>query len=158
VNLQINPAPIRQSVLVKAAPDRAFAVFTAGMGRWWRPEHHLGKTPLKDVVLEPKPSGRWYEVNEDGSTCEWGKVLHWEPPRRVVLAWQLDGDWQYDPAFVTELEIRFTAEGTGTRVELEHRNLDRFGTKAAAVRTSLDSPEGWQGALVDYAHEVEKPN
>ena len=113
------------------------------MGRWWNKEHHLGKSPLKDVVLEPRDGGRWFEMNEDGSTCEWGKVLAWEPPRRVLLAWQIDGDWKYDPSFVTELEVRFTPEADGTRVDLEHRNLDRYGDKAEAVRGMLDSDDGW---------------
>lgn len=126
------------------------------MGRWWRPEHHLGKSPLKDVVLEPRVGGRWFEVNEDGSSCDWGKVLAWEPPTRLLLAWQLNGDWQYDADFVTELEIRFTPDGNGTRVELEHRHLDRYGDKTAAVRGSLDSEEGWAGALTAYTREVEK--
>jgi uncharacterized protein YndB with AHSA1/START domain len=156
MNVRIAPAPIRKSITVKATPQRAFEVFATGMGRWWRPDHHLGKSPLKDVVLEPQVGGRWYEVNEDGSSCNWGKVLVWEPPTRLLLAWQLNGDWQYDADFVTELEFRFIPDGNGTRVELEHRNLDRYGDKTDAVRGSLDSAEGWTGALTAYIREVEK--
>lgn len=156
MNIQIVPAPVRKSILVKARPDHAFAVFTAGMGRWWAKEHHLGKSPLKDVVLEPREGGRWFEVNEDGSTCEWGRVLGWNPPRQVLLAWQLNADWQYDPSFVTELEISFTPEGDGTRVDLEHRNLERFGDKAEAVRSALDSDEGWNLGITAYAAEAAK--
>jgi uncharacterized protein YndB with AHSA1/START domain len=154
VNIQIVPAPVRKSIVVKAAPERAFAVFTAGMGRWWKKEHHLGKSPLTDVVLEPREGGRWYEVNEDESTCEWGKVLAWEPPRRVLLAWQIDADWQYDPSFVTELEIRFTPDGNRTRVDLEHRNLDRYGDKAESIRAMLDSSDGWDLGMAAYAAAV----
>ena len=156
MNIQIVPAPVRKSITVKATPERAFEIFTAGMGRWWAREHHLGTSALKDVVLEPREGGRWFEVNEDGSTCEWGKVLAWDPPRQVLLAWQINADWKYDASFVTELEIRFTPEGEGTRVDLEHRNLDRFGEKAEAVRAMLDSNDGWNLGMTAYAGEVAK--
>lgn len=155
MNLQITPAPVRKSVRVNASPERAFKVFTGDMTRWWRPEHHIGSSPLKAVVLEPRVGGRWHEVTEDGATCEWGKVLVWEPPHRVILAWQLNGEWKYDPSFITELEVRFIPDGSGTQVELEHRNIEKFGERAEAVRASLDSPDGWNGALVGYAKVVE---
>ena len=152
MNIQIKPAPVRKTVRVNASQRHAFEFFTAKMIRWWRPEHHVGKSPLKDVVLEPRVGGRWYEVCEDASICEWGKVLEWEPHGRVLLAWQLNQDWKYDPDFITELEVRFVAEEDKlTRVELEHRNLERFGAKVDAVRASLDSKEGWGDALVAYA-------
>jgi hypothetical protein len=84
-------------------------------------------------------------------------VLLWEPPARLLLAWQLNGAWEYDPDFVTELEIRFIAEGPNeTRVELEHRDLERDGDKTAEIRASLDSPEGWNGALAAYIAEATK--
>lgn len=155
MTLEIKPAPVRKTITVKAPAQRAFEVFTARMGRWWRPDHHIGETALKDVVLEPKVGGRWYEVGVDGRTCEWGKVLAWEPPQRIVLAWQLDQDWKYDPGLITELEVRFVAEGALTRVELEHRNIERFGAKAAAVRAALDSPDGWNGALAAFVTVAE---
>ena len=154
MNLQITPAPVRKTITVKASPAHAFEVFTTGMIRWWRPDHHIGKSPMQDVVLEPRVGGRWYEVGEDGAVCEWGKVLAWEPPRRFVLAWQLNHDWQYDPDFVTELEVRFVADGDATRVDLEHRNLERYGDHVVAVRRSLDSPGGWTGALEAFAAVV----
>ena len=147
MNVQIAPAPVRKSILVNAAPERAFEVFTAGMTRWWDPAHHLGKTALKAVVLESRVGGRWYEIGEDGSECEWGKVLAFEPPSRLLLAWQIDSHWQYDPEFLTELEVRFIPEDGGTRVELEHRNLDRFGAAAPEVRAAFDAPDGWMGGL-----------
>jgi uncharacterized protein YndB with AHSA1/START domain len=152
--MQIVPTPVRKSILVKAPPERAFAVFTAGMGRWWKKEHHLGTSPLKDVVLEPQEGGLWYEINEDQSTCEWGRVLAWDPPRRLLLAWQIDAAWRYDPAFVTELEIRFTPVVEGTRVDLEHRNLDRYGDKAESIRAMLDSDDGWNLGIAAYAEAV----
>ena len=104
---------MRKAISVKAAPERAFRVFTAEMTRWWHPDHHIGKSPLKAAVVEPRAGGRWYEVGEDGSECEWGKVLVWDPPARVVFAWQLTGEWKYDSAFVTEVEVRFIPEGLG---------------------------------------------
>lgn len=156
MNLQIRPAPVRKTVTVKASPARAFEVFTSRMISWWRPYHHIGPSPLKDVVLEPRVGGRWYEVDQDDSVCEWGKVLVYEPPSRLVLAWQLNEHWKYDPDFVTELEVRFVPEGAFTRVELEHRDLERFGQKADAVRAAPDSPGGWTGALTAYAARLDQ--
>jgi uncharacterized protein YndB with AHSA1/START domain len=155
MNIQINLAPVQRSVRVAAQAERAFSVFTDGMTRWWNREHRLGKSPLKEVVLEPRVGGRWYEIGEDGSRCDWGCVLIWEPPNRIVLAWQINGDWNYDPDFVTELEVRFVPDGETTRVELEHRNIERFGDKAAETRAQLDSPQGWSGELVAFARVVE---
>lgn len=142
---------------MKAGQARAFDFFTAHMTRWWRADHHIGHAALQSIVLEPRVGGRWYEVGVDGSTCEWGKVLAWEPPARFVLAWQLDQDWRYDADLITELEVRFVPEGTGTRVELEHRNIDRFGDKAGKVREALDSAEGWLGALLAFSQRLDAP-
>jgi hypothetical protein len=151
MTLQVKPAPVRKSIFVNATPERAFHVFTAGMATWWRPEHHIAPTPFVAIVVEPRAGGRWYERDKDGAECEWGKILVWEPPARVVLAWQLNAEWKYDPDFITELEIGFRAEDTGTRVELEHRDLEKYGVNADAVRASLDAMEGWNGALAVYA-------
>jgi hypothetical protein len=152
---EISPAPIRKSVVVHAPAARAFAFFTSGMDRWWRPEHHIATNPFAEIVMEPRAGGRWFERDRDGAECEWGKVLVWNPPEQVVLAWQLNADWRYDPDFITELEVRFIPQGyTKTRVELEHRGLEKFGAKADAVRASLDSPEGWNGAVAEYASRL----
>ena len=141
MSLQIKPAPIRKTVSVKAAPERAFRVFTADMTRWWHPDHHLGKSPLKSAVVEPRAGGRWYEIDEDGTECNWGKVLVWEPPARVVFAWQLTAEWKYDPEFITEIEVRFIPDGTETRGELEHRHIERYAERAEAVMPRLDATE-----------------
>ena len=102
--------------------------------------------------MEPREGGGWFERDADGHECPWGRVIVWEPPARVVLAWQLDSSWTYDPELVTELEIRFTAEGpTTTRVELEHRDLTGSATRQAEIRASLDSADGWGGLLALYA-------
>ncbi|HUE39063.1 MAG TPA: SRPBCC family protein [Candidatus Binatia bacterium] len=140
---------IRKQLTVEAPLDRAFRVFTANMGAWWPKEHHIGKAALKDCVIEPKVNGRWYERGEDGSECEWGKVLEWDPPRRLVLAWQLNEGFQYDPALVTEVEVTFTLLGPKqTRVDFEHRNLERFGEAAERLRGLMG--EGWGQILESY--------
>jgi uncharacterized protein YndB with AHSA1/START domain len=141
-------APVRKQIVVDAPQARAFRVFTERMELWWPRGHHIGKSPLHKIVLETHVDGRWYEIGEDGAPCDWGRVLAWEPPRRVLLAWQIDGNWQFDPKLVTEVEVRFIAEGANrTRVELEHRDLERFGAAAAAVRESIDSQGGWTEIL-----------
>jgi len=128
-------------------------VFTAGLTRWWPRTHHIGAAAMKEAIIEPRVGGRWYERGEDGSESEWGKVLHWDPPARVILAWQLDGGWKYNPACVTEVEINFTAvDAMQTRVEFEHRHLERLGENAAAVRELLNS--GWGGILELYGKLV----
>ena len=150
--LEILPAPVRKTLLVKAGQVRAFEVFTTGMGRWWPASHSIGKSPQKDAVMEPRTGGRWFERGEDGTECDWGRVLVWEPPSRVVLAWQISAEWKFDPGLQTEVEVRFIAEGPKlTRVEFEHRNLERYGDKAEAVRKSISSDGGWPGLLAAYA-------
>ena len=102
--------------------------------------------------MEPRAGGRWFERGEDGTECDWGRVLVWEPPSRVVLAWQISAEWKFDPGLQTEVEVRFIAEGPKlTRVEFEHRNLERYGDKAEAVRKSISSDGGWPGLLAAYA-------
>src|SRR5262249_44678896 len=147
--------PIRKQLVVEAPQERAFRVFTENMDAWWPRSHHIGKTALKTAVLEPRVGGRWYEVCEDGSECTWGKGLVWEPPRRLVLAWQLTAEYQYDPSFITEVEVTFTPEGLKrTRVDFEHRDLERFGAAAARARESMDG--GWLGILQLFAAEATK--
>ena len=146
--------PVLKSIRVQAKPARAFEVFTAKMARWWLPTHTINptKSPIAAIVIEPRPGGRWYERGADGSECEWGRVLVWQPPTRVVLAWQINAQWEYDASLVTEVEVRFTAlPAGGTEVTLEHRLLERHGDAAAAVRDAINSPSGWSGLLERYA-------
>ncbi|MBV9702375.1 MAG: SRPBCC family protein [Methylobacteriaceae bacterium] len=155
MNIAITAAPVRKTIRVNAGQKRAFEVFTAGMGRWWPKSHTINTSPPKEVIVEPRAGGRWYERGEDGGECAWGHVLAWDPPSRVVLAWQISGKWKFDPELLTEVEVRFTAEGeNATVVELEHRHLDRFGADAEAVRKSIDSPGGWGGILEHFAAAV----
>lgn len=142
--------PVRKSVRVKAAPTRAFEIFTAGMKRWWLPQYSINASPIADVVVEPRAGGRWFERGEDGSECQWGTVLAWEPPSRLVLNWQISAQWQYDPALTTEVEVHFIPEGEGTRVELEHR-LDGYGPAAEQMRAIFDGPAAWTGLLESFA-------
>ena len=154
--LEIRPAPVNRSVVVKADVERSFAAFTGRMGRWWPRTHSIGSTPLADVIVEPRVGGRWYERGAEGAECEWGKVLAWDPPGRLILAWQLDANWTYDPALVLEVEITFTAlQGGMTRVDLEHRNLERYGEKAATVRDMVGSERGWLGILKSFVADTE---
>jgi len=144
----IIPAPIRKSIRVDVAPARAFEIFTTGMARWWLKTHTINptKSPIKEIALEPRAGGRWFERGEDGSECNWGKVLAWEPPTRLLLAWQINGRWQFDPALITEVDIRFTPDGNGARVELEHRKLEVLGDQAEAMAQAFTG--GW-GVLLD---------
>jgi len=143
---------VKKSVTVEASRDVAFRVFTQRMSSWWPDAHHIGKAPLVAVVVEPRVGGRWFERCADGSECTWGRVLQWDAPNRVVLAWQLDATFAYDASFETEVEVRFVAEGeTRTRVELEHRNLDRYGDKQVEMIAAFESKDGWEHGLSAFA-------
>ena len=151
-------AVVRHSITLDVPQEHAFATFTSGHDRWWPREFHIGGAEMEEAVMEPRQGGRWYERDVDGSECEWGRVLAYEPPSRLVLAWQIDGQWRYDPDFVTEVEVRFVAEGPDrTRVELEHRDLDRFGDAQEEIRSAFESPGGWRGLLEAFAAAVATP-
>jgi len=156
MNAQIRPAPVRKSIFVDASPDHAFEVFTAGIGRWWPKSHKIGPADLDRPVIEPRSGGRWYELDTDGTQCEIGKVVTWEPPARLILTWQLNAEFKFDAHLVTEVEVQFTPEGSGTRVNLEHRHLERLGETAEALREAVDSPGGWSGLLQLYAEAAAK--
>lgn len=152
----IKIAPVRKQVTVMASQQRAFDWFTREMSRWWPATHSILKSPLKQYVVEPHAGGRWYAVGEDGSTGETGHVIAWDPPQRLVLAWQLNGHWQFDPQLITEVEVRFVAEGpAATRVELEHRNLQRMGETAEQIRGMVDAPGGWTAILESFRKSTE---
>lgn len=154
MNLHIQPAPVRKTVHVNAPPERAFEVFTVGIGGWWPKSHKIGAADMEKPVIEPREGGRWYERDVDGSECEIGKVLVWDPPSRLVLAWQLGANWKFDPDLVTEVEVNFTAESGGTRVDLEHRHLERMGENAEAAREAISSPNGWGLILQLYSENA----
>jgi uncharacterized protein YndB with AHSA1/START domain len=144
---------VRHTLTVEAPPERAFAVFTEGLASWWPlTTHTIGAQPAVTAVVEPRAGGRWYERAADGSECDWGRVLAWEPPHRLVLSWEIAADWQHDPGLATEVEVRFHAqEDDRTRVELEHRGLEAYGERAGEMRDTFDSPGGWPGLLERFA-------
>jgi uncharacterized protein YndB with AHSA1/START domain len=154
MSTQIRPAPVRKSIFVGAPQDRAFEVFTGGIGRWWPHTHKTGPVDLDRPVIEPKDGGRWYELYVDGSEREIGKVAAWEPPGRLLLIWQLTPEFAFDPDLVTEVEVLFTPESGGTRVDLEHRDLERMGEKAEAMRETVSGPGGWPALLQLFADEA----
>lgn len=148
--------PVVKEFVVEASQERAFQVFTDGIDRWWPREHHIGKSPLKRAVIEPKLGGRWYAICQDDTECDTGKVLAWEPPRRLVLSWQLTLNWEFDPNFVTEVEVTFTAQGPKrTLVRFEHRNLERYGEGAPELRKQIAAQDGWGKTLDAYKRIAE---
>src|SRR5262245_30161839 len=113
-----DPNSVRKTMNVDAPPAAAWRVFTEQMGTWWPlAVYKIGKANAVDALIEPRVGGRWYERGDDGSTCDWGSVLSWEPPSRLVLSWDINADWRYDPELKTEIEVRFIADGKdATRV------------------------------------------
>ena len=147
-------APIRKTVTVAKPPQRVFDLFTGRMGDWWPKGMTVGAAPMVAVVIEPRAGGRWFERSADAVETNWGRVLEWDPPRRVLLAWQLDASFTYDPNFETELEMLFEPDGEGTRVRLEHRHLERFGDSAAKLAENMG--RGWSGIIDGFSVFAER--
>jgi uncharacterized protein YndB with AHSA1/START domain len=148
---------IRHQVTVDAPIERAFAVFTEDFGRFKPREHNMLAVEIADTVFEPRAGGRLFDRGVDGSECQWARVLAYEPPDRVVISWDISPQWQIetDPEKTSEVEVRFIAEGTDrTRVELEHRNLDRHLDGWQSLREGVDSSDGWPLYLRRYAEVV----
>jgi uncharacterized protein YndB with AHSA1/START domain len=147
---------IRRQIVVRASRERAFEVFTSRMTTWWPSHHHIGSAPIEEIVVEPREGGRWYTRHEDGTETSTGYVAGWDPPERLVLTWQITADWRYDPSLVTIVEVRFVEESPGrTRVELEHRDLDRYGPEADRMRMTFEDPGAWTGTLEAFAAGIE---
>ena len=144
---------VRKVVRVQAPLEVAWRVFSEQMGTWWPlANYKIGKAKAVDAIVEPRAGGRWFERGEDGSTCDWGTVLVWDPPTRLVLSWDITAEWRYDAELKTEIELRFTAEGKdATRVELEHRRLDRFGARRDEMRRIFDKEGDWGRVLEMFA-------
>ncbi len=148
--------PISGTVTVGVPLERAFHVFTATIDTWWPHQYHIGQADVAEVVLEPKVGGRWYERGVDGSECDWGRVLEWEPPHRLVFTWQINGEWQFDPdpRHASEIEVRFTADGPEqTTVEVEHRHFDRL-VGGGGVHGAITGGGGWSALRDGYATAV----
>lgn len=152
-------APVRKTVTVKASAAHAFRVFTDGMDSWWPRTHHIGSSPMKRTIIEGFEGGRCYSEQVDGSECDWGRVLTWDPPHRLVFAWQITNDWKYQPdlAQSSEVEVRFTPNDDGTtRVDLEHRYFTRHGAGWDVHRNMVDTEGGWLGLLQMFAARAEQ--
>ena len=139
--------PVHATVEVAAPLAKAFEVFTKRMTDWWPVEYAMVPTP-RQVIIEPRKDGRWYERGADGSEKLVATVTAWDPPGRVAFAWHIDGAWQSHP--------KLAAAGKGTRVTLEHGDLERFGEQAEATRNGLSGQGGWGDLLQGFAKAVAK--
>jgi uncharacterized protein YndB with AHSA1/START domain len=147
-------AVVRKEIIVEAPLERAFALFTDGFGDFKPPEHNLLDVPIAETVFEPKAGGHIVDRGTDGSECRWARILAYEPPTRVVFSWDIGPTWQIeaDPENTSEVEVRFAAvSASRTRVELEHRNIDRHGPGWEAVHEGIDGDAGWPLYLNRYA-------
>ena len=154
MSTQATDTSVKASIVVEAPIERAFAVFTEDFGRFKPPEHNLLGVEIAETVFEPREGGHLYDRGVDGSECRWARVLAYEPPTRVVFSWDISPHWQIETDLekTSEVEVRFVAEAPErTRVELEHRNLERHGTGWEGVRDGVASEGGWPLYLQRYA-------
>jgi uncharacterized protein YndB with AHSA1/START domain len=157
VSVQVADTAVRASVEVDAPIEQAFHVFTADIGSWWHPEHHILQTELAEMVFEPRVGGHVYDRGVDGGECRWARVLAYEPPQRMVISWDVSPQWQLetDPEKTSEVEVRFLAQSPERiRVELEHRNLERHGDGWEQIRDAVASPGGWPAGLNAFAERL----
>lgn len=150
---------VRKEITVEASQARAFNVFAQELGAWWPlATHHIGSAPAETAIIEPRVGGRWFERAADGTECDWGRVLIWDPPGRLVLSWEISADFKPDENIDTQVEVRFVAVGPAlTRVELEHRRLEGFGAAAEQMRGIFDSEGGWSRILREYVGRARGP-
>jgi len=149
---------IGHSIVVDVPIDEAFRAFTEDFGRFKPPEHNLLGVEIAETVFEPRVGGHLYDRGVDGTELRWARVLAYEPPHRVAFSWDIGPTWhiEEDPARTSEVEVRFTAEGSGrTRVDLEHRHLDRHGEGWEGLQAAIDSDQGWPLYLSRYADLLE---
>jgi uncharacterized protein YndB with AHSA1/START domain len=142
------------SIVVAVPIERAFSVFTKDFGRFKPREHNLLQVEIAETVFEPRVGGHLYDRGVDGSECRWARVLAYEPPHRVLFSWDISPQWQLesDHAKTSEVEVRFIAEASDrTRVELEHRNLERHGEGWEGVREGVRGDGGWPLYLQRFA-------
>ena len=155
MDYQVKFAPLHKSIRVNAGQAHAFKTFVAF--RWWPKGYSIlpSRSPQMFVSLEPRVGGRWFERGEDGSECDWGEVLVWDPPNRLVVTWQVNHEFQPSPDIVTEIEVMFVPDGVNaTEVKLEHRHFERLGDAAEKARLRIDGPNGWSGLLEKFAAEA----
>lgn len=151
---QVEAATIKKSVVVEAPIERAFEVFTLEFGSFKPPDHNLLAVPIAETIFEPRVGGCIYDRGIDGSECRWARVLAYDPPRMVRLSWDINTQWQVETDLerTSEWEVRFIAEAPDrTRVEIEHRHLDRHGQGWQAKRDAIDGENGWPIYLTRFA-------
>ena len=151
---QAAESAVHKSIVVEAPIEHAFQVFTEQIGSWWPEDHHILQSELAEMVFEPRAGGHVYDRGVDGSECRWARVLAYEPPSRILISWDISLQWQLeaDPDKTSEIEVRFIAEGQNrTRVELEHRGLERHGEGWQQMRDAVASPSGWNHGLQQFA-------
>lgn len=137
---------VRHQIVVAAPIERAFDVFTQQFGRIKPREHNLLSVEIAETVFEPRQGGHIFDRGVDGSECRWSRVLVYAPPDRLVFSWDISPRWQLepDPGRCSEVEVRFIAEAADrTRVELEHRHLERHGTEWQAMRNAMAADSAW---------------
>ena len=157
MNARVSAAPIKQSIVVEAPIERAFKVFTEDFGSFKPREHNLLAVPIAETVFEPRVGGNVYDRGVDGSECRWARVLAFEPPNRVVLSWDISPRWQIEtnPDKTSEWEVRFIAETPNrTRLELEHRHLERHREGWEGVRDGVEGDQGWPLFLRRFAEVI----
>lgn len=145
---------VRREIVVDAPVEQAFRVFTDQFDQIKPRQHNMLHVDIAESVFEPRPGGRVYDRGVDGSECQWGRVLAYEPPDRVVFTWDIGPTWQIesDPARASEVEVRFIAESPArTRVELEHRHIDRHGDGWEGLRMGVGDDSGWPLYLDRFA-------
>jgi uncharacterized protein YndB with AHSA1/START domain len=147
----MNLTTIKKEVLVDASQEIAFNVFTQKIDDWWPRTYHVGKCAMVEMLIEQKPGGRWFSRHEDGSESNTGYVMVWDPYQQLILAWQIDGNYQHDPNLVTELEVNFIPEGPKrTRVTLEHRDLQ----KLTGGKKDIEGMDGGWGMIMEQYKAV----
>ena len=145
--------PLTGTLTVNVPLEQAFAFFTESINSWWPAQYHIGQADMAEAILEGRVGGRWYERGVDGSECDWGYVRVWEPPTRMVVTWQINGYWQYDPdpEHASEVEVRFSPDGAEqTLVEVTHDRLDRL-VAGQELRDGITGGGGWGSLLQAFA-------
>lgn len=156
---QSHEKTVQCSLSLPVTAPHAFRHFTEGMHVWWPAAYTWSQEVLKEIGIEPGVNGRCYERGPYNFSCDWGRVLVWEPPYRLVFTWQISPQREPvpDPAQASEVEVRFVPQDpSNTQVQLEHRYFDRHGENGAAYQTMLASPEGWPYILDSYAKSVQE--
>jgi uncharacterized protein YndB with AHSA1/START domain len=154
MTVQEAAATVQESIVVEAPIERAFSVFAEDIGSWWPEDHHLLEGELAEMVFEPRVGGHVYDRATDGSECRWARVLAYDPPNRLAFSWDISLAWKLesDPDKTSEVEVRFIPEGPErTRVELEHRHIERHGDGWEQMRNAVGSPDGWRKGLEAFA-------